>query len=184
MLEVGFLAIAWREYRNQGQERAKQEQDRLEQHEETAAQMEVWQKQIHADRVAEVFKTLRAFHNFLIRAIHINTFGPGRDYSEFGNISLKGGKMFQQYLDLQEAYYLSYLISDPLAASVKESMTEADDLQRINDPSVFHQSWKSSTGTGMFTKWPLESGNSRNSQSAKTEKATLLSQRGLYLCRR
>ncbi len=114
---VALFFLDWREFRHQGRERARQEHDRLEQHKEIAAQMDIWRKQIHADRVAEVFKTLRAFHNFLIRAIHIDkTFGPGRDYSEFGNVSLKGGKIFQEYLDLQEAYYLSYLISDPLAA--------------------------------------------------------------------
>jgi len=137
---VALFVLDWREYRNQGQERAKQEESRLEQHKETAAQMDIWRKQIHADRVAEVFKTLRTFHNFLIRAIHIDkTFGPGRDYSEFGNVSLKGGKIFREYLDLQEAYYLSYMVSGPLAAFVKERMTEADNLQRINDPSIFSQ---------------------------------------------
>ena len=72
------------------------------------------------DRVAEIFKTLRAFHNFLILAVHFHkSFGPGRDYSEFGDLSLKGGRIFQEYLDLQEAYYLSYLVSDPLAAYMK-----------------------------------------------------------------
>jgi hypothetical protein len=92
------------------------------------------------DRVAEIFKTLRAFHNFLILAVHFHkSFGPGRDYSEFGDLSLKGGRIFQEYLDLQEAYYLSYLVSDPLAAYMKERMAEADGLQRIKDPNEFHQ---------------------------------------------
>ena len=50
--------------------------------------------------------------------------GPGKDFSEHGNI-------FQEYLDLQEAYYLSYLVSDPLAAYMKQRMEEADGLQRV-----------------------------------------------------
>jgi hypothetical protein len=129
---VALFFLDWREYRHQGRERARQEQDRVEQHNESARQMDIWRKQIHADRVAEIFKTLCAFHNFLIRAVHLDkTFGPGCDYSEFGDLSLKGGKIFREYLDLQEAYYLSYLVSEPLAAYMKERMTEADGLQRI-----------------------------------------------------
>src|SRR5260370_40691021 len=74
---VAIFFLDWREYRRQGDERQKQESDRTKQHEETAAQMDIWRKQIHADRVAEIFKALRKFHNFLIRAVHINkTFGP------------------------------------------------------------------------------------------------------------
>jgi len=83
---------------------------------------------------------LRAFHNFLIGAVHHEkTFGPGRDYSEFGDLSLNGGKIFPEYLNLQEAYYISYLVSAPLAAYMKERMAEADGLQRVKDPSAFHE---------------------------------------------
>ncbi|HEX4426805.1 MAG TPA: hypothetical protein VH079_15505 [Terriglobales bacterium] len=140
MALVAIFFLDWREYRNQGHERAKQEEDRTKQHDETVAQMNIWRKQIHADRVAEIFKALRRFHNFLIRAIHINkTFGPDRDYSELGNLSLKGGQIFPEYLDLQEAYYLSYLVPDPLAAFMKERIAEADGLQRIKDPNKFHE---------------------------------------------
>jgi len=137
---VAIFFLDWREYQKQGHERLKQEEDRIIQHKETAAQMEIWRKQIHADRVAEIFKALRKFHNFLIRAVHIHqTFGPDRDYSEFGNLSAKGGQIYPEYLDLQEAYYLSYLVSGPLAAFMKERMDEADRLQRIKDPNEFHQ---------------------------------------------
>lgn len=137
---VALFFLDWREYRRQGDERLMQESDRSKQHEETAAQMDIWRKQIHADRVAEIFKALRRFHNFLIQAVHINkTFGPDRDYSEFGNLSLKGGQIFPEYLELQEAYYLSYLVSPPLAAFMKERMAEADSLQRIKDHNEFHQ---------------------------------------------
>jgi hypothetical protein len=137
---VAIFFLDWREYRHQGRERLKQEQDRTEQHRETAAQMDVWRKQIHADRVAEIFKTLRMFHNFVMRSVHVDkNFGPGRDFSEFGDFSLKGGKIFREYLELQEAYYLSYLVSDPLAAFMKARMAEADGLQRVKDPAAFHQ---------------------------------------------
>jgi hypothetical protein len=137
---VAIFFLDWREYRKQGIERLKQEEDRRKEHEETAAQMDIWRKQIHADRVAEIFKALRVFHNFLIRAVHISkTFGPDRDYSEFGNLSAKGGQIYTEYLDLQEAYYLSYLVSGPLAAFMKDRMGEADGLQRIKDPTEFHR---------------------------------------------
>ena len=137
---VAIFFLDWLEYRKQGHERLKQEDDRIKQHEETAAQMDIWRKQIHADRVAEIFTALRRFHNFLIRAVHINkTFGPDRDYSEFGNVSLKGGAIFPEYLNLQEAYYLSCLVSDPLATFMKQRMAEADGLQRIKDANEFHR---------------------------------------------
>jgi hypothetical protein len=138
---VAIFFLDWREYRKQGRERLKQERERTEAHKETAAQMDIWRKQIHADRVAEIFTTLRRFHNFLIRSVHIKeTFGPDRDYSSFGNISLHpDGKIFPEYLELQEAYYLSYLVSDPLAAYMKERMAEADGLQRVKEPDEFYR---------------------------------------------
>ena len=120
-----------------------------QQHKEMLAQMDVWRKQIHADRVAEIFKVLRRFEHFIVQGVHFNkTVGPGKDFSEYGNVSVKGGKIFQEYLDLQEAYYLSYLVSDSLAEFMKERMAEADGLQRIQDPQefnkklqAFHKSW-------------------------------------------
>ncbi len=114
---------------------------RAEQHEEMLKQIDIARKQIHADRVAEIFRALRAFENFLVDAIHRNkSFGPGRDYSEFGDVGRHPeGKIFQPYLNLQEAYYLSYLVSDPLAAYMKERMQEADGLQRIQNSEEFHR---------------------------------------------
>jgi len=147
---VFIFVLDWWEYRKQGRERAKQELDRVEQHQETTTQMDIWRKQIHADRVAEIFRALREFENFLVDSTHRNkSFGPGRDYSEFGNLGTHPfGKIFQPYLNLQEAYYLSYLVSDPLAAYMKERMAEADGLQRVQDPDEFyrrlgefHKSW-------------------------------------------
>jgi hypothetical protein len=115
--------------------------DSRKQHEETLAQMDIWRKQIHADRVAEIFKALRAFENFLVDSIHRNkSFGPGRDYSEFGDVGkYPQGKIFQPYLNLQEAYYLSYLVSDPLAAYMKDRMADADGLQRVQDQEEFYR---------------------------------------------
>jgi hypothetical protein len=113
---------------------------RKESQRETTEQMDIWRKQIHADRVAEIFKVLRAFHNFLIASVHKNkTFGPGRDFSSFGDMGLHPeGKIFPEYLALQEAYYLSYLVSSPLAAYMKERMAEADSLQKIADMDEFY----------------------------------------------
>jgi hypothetical protein len=138
---VFIFGLDWWEYRKQGRERLKQELDRIEQHKETTAQMDIWRKQIHAGRVAEIFTALREFENFLVDGIHRNkSFGPGRDYSEFGNLGTHPhSKIFQPYLNLQEAYYLSYLVSDPLAAYMKERMAEADGLQRVQDPDEFYR---------------------------------------------
>jgi hypothetical protein len=109
------------------------------------AQMEIARKQIHADRVAEIFKTLRRFANFVV---HSGKVGPGKDFSEFGNLGLKGGTICQEYLDLQEAFYLSKMVSEPLFEFMKERMDEADGLQRISDQELFqkklaefHQNW-------------------------------------------
>ena len=100
--------------------------------------------------MGEIFRALRAFEKFLVDGIHRNnSFGPGRDYSEFGDLGTHPhSKIFQPYLNLQEAYYLSYLVSDPLAAYMKERMAEADGLQRVQDPEEFqrrlgefHRNW-------------------------------------------
>jgi len=106
-------------------------------HKETLAHLDVARKQIHADRVAEIWKTLRRFEYFVAWGRIDGRVGPGRDFSEDGNLSMKGGKIFQEYLDLQEAYYLSYLVSDPLAAYMKQRMEEADGLQRVSSPDEF-----------------------------------------------
>ncbi|MHB8526071.1 MAG: hypothetical protein ACYDD2_07950 [Candidatus Acidiferrales bacterium] len=139
---VAIFFLDWREYRKQGKKD-------LQQHEEAAAQMDIWRKQIHADRVAEIFQVLRRFEHFIVDGVHFSkTVGPGRDFSEHGNLSANGGKIFKEYLDLQEAYYLSYLVSDALAAYMKERMAEADGLQRV--PTLtefqtklqeFHKNW-------------------------------------------
>jgi hypothetical protein len=136
---VAIFFLDWRERIDQAKERREQERDRHEQHKETAAQMEIWRKQLHADRVAEIFRALRKFHNFVIRGVHFDkTVGPGKDFSDTGNYSNKGGNIFPEYLALQEAYYLSKLVSEPLFAFMKERMADADGLQRIPDAETFH----------------------------------------------
>ena|ERR1700731_2888704 len=106
-------------------------------HRETIAHMDIARKQIHADRVAEIFKVLRRFEYFIVWGQISGKVGPGKDFSELGNVGTKGSKIFQEYLDLQEAYYLSYLVSDPLAAYMKLRMEEADGLQRVAGPEEF-----------------------------------------------
>ncbi len=110
---------------------------RREEHKETIAHIDVGRKQIHADRVAEIWKALRKFEYFIAWGQIDGRVSPGRDFSEHGNLGMKGGKIFQEYLDLQEAYYLSYLVSDPLAAYMKQRMEEADGLQRVADTAEF-----------------------------------------------
>jgi hypothetical protein len=110
---------------------------RTQEHKETIAHMDIARKQIHADRVAEIWKALRGFEHFVAWGRIDGRVGPGKDFSEHGNIGMKGGKIFQEYLDLQEAYYLSYLVSDPLADYMKQRMAEADQLQRVASPDEF-----------------------------------------------
>jgi len=144
---VLIFYLDWNEYRKQGREkserekdRKEQEEERIKQHKEIAAQMDILRKQIHADRVAEIFRTLRNFENFVVHSVHINkSFGPNRDFSFTGNLGRDGGPVLPEYLALQEAYYLSYLVSDPLAAYMKERMAEADGLQLVKDPDEFHR---------------------------------------------
>lgn len=137
---VAILFLDWQERRDQAKERRDQEKERQELHRETAAQMDIWRKQIHADRVAEIFKTLRNFHNFVIRGVYFDKIvGPGKDFSDSGDYSRKGGNIFPEYLALQEAYYLSKLVSEPLFAFMKERMADADGLQRIPDAETFHK---------------------------------------------
>jgi len=113
--------------------------DRKRQHKETIEQMDIARKQIHADRVAEIFKVLRRFEYFVVWGQIDGRVGPGRDFSEHGNVGMKGGKIFQEYIDLQEACYLSYLVSDPLAVYMKQRMEEADGLQRVAGPDEFQR---------------------------------------------
>jgi hypothetical protein len=137
---VAIFFLDWRERVDQARERREQERERQEQHKETAAQMEIWRKQIHADRVAEIFRTLRKFHNFVIKGVYFDkTVGAGKDFSDTGDYSNKGGNIFPEYLALQEAYYLSKLVSEPLFAFMKERMADADGLQRIPDSEKFHE---------------------------------------------
>ncbi len=145
---VAIFFLDWKERKDQGRERKQEDRDRTERHKETATQMDIWRKQIHADRVAEIFKVLRRFEHFIVQGVHFDkTVGPGKDFSDTGDVG-RGGKIFKEYLDLQEAYYLSYLVSDPLAAYMKDRMAEADGLQRVPNSEEFyrklqefHQKW-------------------------------------------
>src|SRR5205814_5783774 len=99
------------------------EMGRCSQHREMVEQMNIWRKQIHSNHVADIFRAIRDFEHFIVQGVHFdNTVGPGKDFSEHGDYSRKGGKIFREYLELQEAYYLSYLVSDPLAAFMKQRM--------------------------------------------------------------
>jgi hypothetical protein len=70
---------------------------------------------------------------------HSKNVGPGKDFSEFGNISREGGKICEEYLGLQEAFYLSRLISEPLFEFMRKRMEEADGVQRVPSPPLFQQ---------------------------------------------
>jgi hypothetical protein len=134
---VAIFFLDWRERIDGAKERSEQEKERQERHKETAAQMEIWRKQIHADRVAEIFSTLRRFQDFVNLGVIRQQVGPGKDFSTTGNYSITGGTIFPEYLALQEAFYLSKLVSEPLFAFMRERMNEADGLQRLPDAATF-----------------------------------------------
>jgi hypothetical protein len=68
-------------------------------------------------------------------------------------LSLYSGKIYQEYIDLQEAYYLSYLVSPPLAAYMKIRMAEADALQRVADPKEFQKRFQEFLKNWDCMKW-------------------------------
>ncbi len=118
-----------------------EERGRRKDHQELLKQLDISRKQINADRVAEIFKALRNFEHYIVQGVHFKkTLGPGKDFSEYGDYSNKGGSIDKEYLDLQEAYYLSYLVSDSLAVYLKARMAEADGLQRLSSATEFNAS--------------------------------------------
>ena len=77
--------------------------------------MEIWRKQIHADSVREIWRALRNFEYFVV---HSGKVVVGKQFAEDDaehTYSMHGFKVYQAYLDLQEAYYLSRLVSEPLS---------------------------------------------------------------------
>ena len=89
MVTFVVLVITWNAINKQAEAAMALTQVAEEQSRLLAAQMEISRKQIHADRVAEIFKALRTFEHFVV---HSGQVGPGKDFSEFGNISLEGRK--------------------------------------------------------------------------------------------
>ena len=137
---VLILFLDWTELRNQHQERK-------EQHDETAAQMDIWRKQIHSQSVREIWKALRNFEYFVV---HSGMVAPGRQFidEKVHADSIHGFAVCKPYFDLQEAYYLSNLVSARLFDYMKQRMTEADGLQRVPDATLlqkklqeFHKNW-------------------------------------------
>jgi len=145
---VFIFFLDWRERVSAQTERQQQEDERRLQHTETTAQMEIWRKQIHADSVREIWKALRNFEYFVV---HSGKVVVGREFSEDDpehTYSVYGFKVFQPYLDLQEAFYLSRLVSEPLFEYIKQRMADADSLQRVPDvdslqkrTQEFHKNW-------------------------------------------
>jgi hypothetical protein len=140
---VFIFGLELREFRRQGRERQEREAERIQDRKDLAAQMEIWRKQIHADRVAQTFEILREFTYAVSDAIMNGTFGVGANmfYAQHAPI-------YQKYMAVREAHYISKLISEPLAAYVWERVEEMEGLQRVADHqtfnerlTAFHQNW-------------------------------------------
>ena len=144
---VFIFFLDWREKVSSQKERQQQEDERRLQHTETVAQMEIWRKQIHADSVREIWTALRNFEHFVI---HSGKVAVGQQFTETDpfHTSIHGFTVSKPYLDLQEAYYLSRLVSEPLFDFMKQRMADADSLQRVPDADLlqkrtqeFHKNW-------------------------------------------
>jgi hypothetical protein len=152
---VLILVADLREYRKQGEERkkqdaereeqaldrAKQALDRAQQHRDTAEQMDIWRKQIHADRVAGIFETVRNFRHSIHKAISLGMFGPTKWFEQSAVLA-------ESYSALREAHYLSYLVNDRLPVYLMDRIAEAVALQRVQDHgefnrklTAFYESW-------------------------------------------
>jgi len=133
---VFIFWLDWRERLSAQADRNEQENERRLQHTETSAQIEIWRRQIHADSVKQIWKALRNFEYFVV---HSGKVAVGQQFSEDDpehTYSAYGFKVFQPYLDLQEAYYLSRLVSEPLFEYMKQRMADAESLQRAPDSNT------------------------------------------------
>jgi hypothetical protein len=143
---VAIFFLDFLEYRKQGQERRKEDDerrkrdderaqhalDRTQQHEETAEQMDIWRRQIHADRVASIFEAVRDFRRSIEKAVEQGVFGPGKWFHLSAELS-------EAYAELREAQYLSYLVNDNLATYIMDRIADAVALQRVPDNPEFSQ---------------------------------------------
>jgi hypothetical protein len=127
--------------------RTEDKQDKKEQHPETAAQMDIWRKQIHAESVREIWRALRNFEHFVV---HSGKVAVGKQFieDEPGTGSVRLFTVCKPYLDLQEAFYLSRLVSERLFDFMKQRIEDADSLQRVSDAGLlqeriakFHKNW-------------------------------------------
>jgi len=144
---VLIFFLDWRERVSTQADRTEQEKERRLQHKETSAQMEIWRKQIHADSVREIWRALRNFEHFVV---HSGKVAVGQQFTEEDpfHTSVHGFTVSKPYLELQEAYYLSRLVSEPPFRYMTERMAEADGLQRVPDSDLlgqriqmFHRNW-------------------------------------------
>jgi hypothetical protein len=127
--------------------RTEDKQEQQAQHTETAEQMNIWRKQIHAESVREIWRALRNFEHFVV---HSGKVAVGKQFMEDdpGNTSIHRFTVCKPYLDLQEAYYLSRLVSERLFDFMKQRMADADSLQRVPEAGLlqeriakFHKNW-------------------------------------------
>lgn len=65
---VLIFGLDFRERLERHAARREQDEERRMQHTETARQMEIWRKQIHAESVREIWRALRNFEHFVVHS--------------------------------------------------------------------------------------------------------------------
>jgi len=123
-------------------------------HEETLEQHAIWRKQIHADRVAGIFQSLRTFMFLVSDGIRYDSFGVGRRFEYSDVKDLYGDpEPMKEFVALHEAHYIAILINERLAAYVGARVAEAVALQDVKDHTEFSKRldvfWKNWDGRKM-----------------------------------
>jgi hypothetical protein len=128
----------------------RQGKDRVEARKQFGDQLDVSRKQIHADRVAGIFQSLRTFMFVVSDGIRYDSFGVGRrfEYSDIKDLYGEPEPM-KEFAAIHEAHHLAILINDALAAYIGARVAEAAALQGVNDHvefgkrlEVFWKNWE------------------------------------------
>jgi hypothetical protein len=148
---IALLAILFAdslEYRAQGKERKKLDKDREEARKQFTDQLDVARRQIHSDRVAQIFETMSDFADSMVDRVLERHWEPGDTYHWF-DPDTGGEGVMKEYAAIQHARNLAILINPPLAAYIGERIAEADTLSNCPDQEelakrfkIFRANWE------------------------------------------
>lgn len=128
--------------------------DASDQQRETLEQHAIWRKQIHANRVAEIFQAMRTFMFVVSDGIRYDSFGVGQRF-EYSDIKDHYGELepMKEFVAIHEAHHIAILINERLATYVGERVAEAAALQDVKDHAEFSKRlevfWKNWEGKKM-----------------------------------